>query len=57
MIALLGAVIIAVVSVLIKIYDKEFRKEQWKKTIVVYAWLFGVVLVIIQIFISIMEVL
>lgn len=47
MLALLGAIIVVVVAVLIKVYDDEIRKNQFYKSMVVYSWLIGVALIII----------
>lgn len=49
MIGLIGLFLSMVMMVLIKIKDDEIRASRFRKTVVVYTWLFGIVLFIIQV--------
>lgn len=49
MIGLIGIIIVLVVVVMIKKYDSEIRKSQYKKSVCVYSWMFGIALFLIQV--------
>lgn len=55
MLAIIGAVMVVGAAVLIKLYDSEIRKSQWKKAAINFSVIAGVLLVfvgLIMLFIS-----
>lgn len=49
MLAVIGVVLVLVDSVVIKLFDTEIRKAQWKKAVASYTFIAGMVLFIVGI--------
>ncbi len=49
MLAIIGVVLVLADSIVIKLYDAEIRKAQWKKAVASYTFIAGMVLFIVGI--------